>query len=95
MTSCKGIHGIKAVDLGSDPDPFFGILGVKHGLTFTEALSLNDRIYRLWFSGTALTGHGNGAVEPRRVESHLRLELPCARRGSPLISRTLGSRINL
>jgi len=51
MTSCKGIHGIQAVDLGSDTDPFFGILGVKHDLAFEDALSLNDRIYRLWFEG--------------------------------------------
>lgn len=54
MTSCKGIHGIKGGDLATDRDPFFGILGVNHDLEFTEALTLNERVYRLWFGGMAI-----------------------------------------
>lgn len=55
LTACKGVHALKAVvlDPGND-DPFFGILGVKHDLSIAEALSLNEKIYLLWLTGSPI-----------------------------------------
>jgi hypothetical protein len=50
MSTCKGLHGIKATD-HSGPFPFFGLIGATADLLVEDAKAANRKIYEKWLAG--------------------------------------------
>jgi hypothetical protein len=45
MTSCKGLHGIKIVDVNTLPLPFFGLIGCSKNLKVSKGKQINQLFY--------------------------------------------------
>jgi hypothetical protein len=45
MSSCKGLHGIRIVDIDNASLPFFGLTGPKSLITPEEAKRINEKYY--------------------------------------------------
>lgn len=51
MTSCFGLHGIKITEPHKDGSPFFGIIGTKESIAFSEALEASKGFYAAQIAG--------------------------------------------
>ena len=51
MSTCKGLNGIKIVDVHSDKFPFFGLIGCNRDLFIDEAKKTNELIYTKLLEG--------------------------------------------
>jgi hypothetical protein len=50
MSTCKGLHGIKATDR-SGPFPCFGLIGATTDLLVEDAKAANRKVYEKWLAG--------------------------------------------
>lgn len=51
MSTCKGLHGMKIVEISGPPYPFFGLIGATQDLSVSDALEANRRMYEKWMTG--------------------------------------------
>jgi hypothetical protein len=51
MTTCRGLHGIKIVNIESEQDAFFGLIGCKKGLSNKKAKEINRFFYEQMLIG--------------------------------------------
>ena len=51
MTTCKGLHAAKVVQLNGAPLPFFGLIGALRDLPIDDALAINTLFYEKQLSG--------------------------------------------
>jgi hypothetical protein len=92
MSTCKGLNGIKIVDINADKFPFFGLIGCNRDLYIDEAKKTNQLIYSKLLDGKDISKIISEVQDEFRKDKSEEVIWGISSQGYNIIKRTLGKR---